>query len=135
MDNKTGAKKRGRRPSEFSLAKLAHSCPRCQVKTAKPNHLLCASCEKAINIVAEGEQERAYLARWLATRVDAMGNPLDDTALTARPTDRRMAVRLVKMARRVGADWNSPPVPETYAAIVQRLTQPFRSQAALPFAS
>lgn len=104
-------------------------CPHCQRRAPIPRGLrLCRSCDSALRADVDAAQERDALARWLASRVDAAGEPFADSALTATATDRRRIARMVRAARAAGLDWTRPPsaihTTARYAAALAALLAP-----------
>lgn len=92
------------------------NCFRCQsrpaVNAAVP---VCQACWGVVCQRFREKQERDYLAAWLSARVDAAGNPVDDSALTVYASDRREIARCVMLARCFGVDWTQPLAPRSLA--------------------
>lgn len=102
-----------------AAAPPATSCARCgQSAKLKPHTFICAACRDQIVARAREAQERDYLARYLHTRADAQGRPIEST--TSR--ERRQARRLVAEARRLGVDWTHPPKPIHFDARLRLLS-------------
>ena len=72
------------------------TCPRCHRSgvSISTKHPVCPPCQAAVRQEAAHQQERDYLARYLATRDDDHG---------------REATRLRALAKRLGVDWHDAP--------------------------
>jgi ribosomal protein S18 len=103
----------------------ATACPHCGAKARVSDKTpLCRSCTNALRDEAFAQQERDYLRRYLAGRVDSQGHPLE-TALTVSAHDQREIARLVKRARQMHLDWTKPPEPMDFTTRLARVAAEF----------
>lgn len=98
-------------------------CPRChEEREPHSKHVaICRECYEALRQEATRQQEVAYLCAWLRSRVDKDGFPLEDSALVAHPADRKRAIRLAAVAKKLSVPWTEPTAQTEQIALSTRM--------------